>query len=63
VGTLTIPAALLAQFAPSSLGTLSINVSQMGSFIPHTLFKLKNGNTLLVFVSDSTGDTRAVDFQ
>jgi hypothetical protein len=62
-GALTIPAALLAQFAPSSLGTLSINVSQMGSSIPHTLFKLKNGNTLLVFVSYSTGDTRAVDFQ
>ncbi len=62
-GTLTIPAALLSQVAASSLGTLSIGVSQMGSFIPHTLFKLKNGNTLLVFVSYSTGDTRAVDFQ
>jgi uncharacterized protein (TIGR03437 family) len=62
-GALTIPASLLARFSSSSLGTLSINVSQMGSSIPHTLFKLKNGNTLLVFVSYSTGDTRAVDFQ
>jgi hypothetical protein len=62
-GTLTIPAALLAPFAANSLGTMSIGVSEMGSFIPHTLFKLKNGDTLLVFVSYSTGDTRAVDFQ
>lgn len=62
-GTLTIPATLLAQFGASSLGTLSIAVSPMGSSIPHTLFKLKNGNTLLVFVLYSTGDTRAVDFQ
>jgi uncharacterized protein (TIGR03437 family) len=62
-GTLTIPASLLARFSSSFLGTLSIGVSQMGSSIPHALFKLKNGNTLLVFVSYSTGDTRAVDFQ
>src|SRR6201999_4164194 len=43
-GALTIPASLLGQFAATSLGTLSIGVSQMGSSIPHTLFKLKNGN-------------------
>jgi hypothetical protein len=61
-GSLTVPATLLSQVPPGSLGTLSISVSQMGSFIPHTLFKLKNGNTLLVFVSYSTGDSRAIDF-
>jgi hypothetical protein len=41
----------------------SIGVSQMGSFIPHTLFKPQERENLLVFVSYSTGDSRAVDFQ
>jgi hypothetical protein len=62
-GTLSIPAALLGKIPGSSLGTLSITVTESGSSMPHTQFRLQNGNTVLMLVSYSTGETTPVDFQ
>ena len=62
-GTLTIPAALLAQTPGNSLGSLSITVTEAGSSMPHALFRLQNGNTLLMLINYSTGETTPVDFQ
>ncbi len=62
-GTLTIPAALLGQIQGNSLGTLSITVTEAGSSMPHTQFRLVNGKTLLMLVNYSTGETTPVDFQ
>jgi uncharacterized protein (TIGR03437 family) len=62
-GTLTIPAALLAQTPGNSLGTLSISVTESGRLMPHAQFRLQNGNTLLMVVNYSTGETTPVDLQ
>jgi hypothetical protein len=62
-GVLTIPADLLAQVAPGSIGTLSINVAETGSYIPHTQLKTLDGRTLLLFVNYSAGETLPADIQ
>ena len=62
-GTLTIPAALLAQVPGNSLGTLMITVTEAGSSMPHTQLRLQNGNSLLMLVNYSTGETTPVDFE
>ncbi len=62
-GALTLPAALLSQFAGSSLGTLAVTVNETGASMPHAQFILRNGGALLMLVSYSTGDSRPVDFQ
>jgi uncharacterized protein (TIGR03437 family) len=62
-GALTIPAALLGHIQGNSLGTRSISVTEAGSSIPHTQFRLVNGKTLLMLVNYSTGETAPVDFQ
>ncbi len=62
-GTLTIPAALLGRIPANSLGTLSISVTESGRLTPHAQFRLQNGNTLLMVVNYSTGETMPVDLQ
>lgn len=62
-GTLTIPASLLTRVPANSLGSLSMTVTEAGSYLPHTQFRLQNGNTLLMLVNYSTGETTPVDFQ
>jgi uncharacterized protein (TIGR03437 family) len=62
-GALTIPAAILAQFAANSLGTLELNITESGSSLPHALFKLQNGSTLLMLVNYTASETLPVDFQ
>lgn len=62
-GTLTIPAALLGQIPGNSLGALSITVTEAGSSMPHGQLRLQDGNTLLMLVNYSTGETTPVDFQ
>jgi uncharacterized protein (TIGR03437 family) len=62
-GTVTIPAALLSGFAANTIGTLTVNLNESGSFLPHAQFQLQNGSTLLVVVSFSSNDSRAAAFQ
>jgi hypothetical protein len=62
-GALTIPAALLAQIPGNSFGDLSVTVTEPGSNMPHTQLRLLNGNTLLMLVNYTTGETAPVDFQ
>lgn len=62
-GSLTIPAALLAGATPNSIGTLFGSVGQPGASMPHTTLKLKDGRTLLVFVSYNSSDSRPLVFQ
>jgi hypothetical protein len=66
-GTVTIPASLLASllttYAGNSIGTITATLNASGSFVPHALFQLRNGNTLLLLVSWSTSDSRPAAFQ
>jgi uncharacterized protein (TIGR03437 family) len=62
-GTVTMPAALLAAYSPNTIGTLTANLTESGSFVPHAQFALQNGNTLLMLVSYFTLDSRPVVFQ
>lgn len=62
-GTITIPAALLSGFNPNTIGTLTINLSEAGAYLPHAEFQLNNHNSLLMFVSFSSSDSRPVFFQ
>jgi hypothetical protein len=61
-GTVTIPAPLLSSYA-NTIGTLTINLDESGFFLPHAQFQLKDGTTLLIVVSFSSGDSRPVFFQ
>jgi uncharacterized protein (TIGR03437 family) len=62
-GAVTIPASLLSGYAANTIGTLTAGLSESGSFPPHAQFQLQNGNTLLMFVSFSSSDSRPVAFQ
>lgn len=62
-GTITIPAAMLAGVSPNTIGTLTIDLNEAASFLPHAQLQLTNGNTLLTIVSFSSEDSRPVFFQ
>jgi uncharacterized protein (TIGR03437 family) len=62
-GSVTIPASLLSSYAPNAIGTLTINLSESGTFLPHAQFQLKDGTTFLMVVSFSSSDSRPVFFQ
>ena len=62
-GTVTIPASLLSGYAANTIGTLTINLNESGAYLPHAQFQLKNGSTLLMFVSFFSNDSRPVAFQ
>lgn len=62
-GTLTIPGALLSQIAGGVLGSLNINVQETGASIPHTQFQLTDGSTLLMLVTNSSGEQLPADIQ
>ena len=62
-GMVTIPASLLSGYTANTIGTLTANLNESGSFLPHAQFQLKNGSTLLMFVSFFSNDSRPVAFQ
>lgn len=62
-GALTIPVAMLSGFGANTIGTLNINISEAGAYLPHAQFQTKEGNTLLLFVPFSSSDSRPVFFQ
>jgi uncharacterized protein (TIGR03437 family) len=62
-GTVTIPASLLSAYSGNTIGTLTINLNESGFFLPHAQFQVKDGSTLLMLVSFSSGDSRPVFFQ
>jgi uncharacterized protein (TIGR03437 family) len=62
-GMVTIPASLLSGYTANTRGTLTANLNESGFFLPHAQFQLKNGSTLLMFVSFFSNDSRPVDFQ
>jgi hypothetical protein len=62
-GTVTIPASLLSGYTANTIGMLTASLNESGSFLPHSQFQLKNGSTLLMFVSFSSADSRPVAFQ
>jgi len=62
-GTLTIPAAMLTPFSPGSVGELSVSVTESGEGLPHAVFTLADGDSLLMLVPRGSTDTRPVDFK
>lgn len=62
-GTVTIPASLLSGYTENTIGTLTINLSESGFFLPHAQLKLHGFNTLQMVVSFSSNDSRPVFFQ
>jgi hypothetical protein len=62
-GHVTIPAGLLAAYTGNTIGTITATLNEAGSFLPHAQFVLQGGNTLIVYVSWSTSDSRPVSFQ
>jgi len=62
-GAVTIPASLLSGYPANTIGTITASLNESGSFLPHAEFQLQNGNTLLMFVSFSSNDSRPVAFQ
>ncbi len=61
LGTWTILARQLQQIPAGTLGGFSITVSEPGSALPHTQFKMQNGSTLLMVVKYSSGEAMPVD--
>ncbi len=59
-GSITIPAAMLEQFAPGGTGELSVSVTESGGGIPHATFPAPN---VLMLVLWGSTDTRPVDFK
>ena len=62
-GTVTIPASMLSDYAANTIGTITASLNESGAFLPHAQFQLKSGDTLLMFVSFSSSDSRPVFFQ
>ncbi|HEY3826988.1 MAG TPA: hypothetical protein VGL82_20675 [Bryobacteraceae bacterium] len=62
-GSVTIPTSLLSGYTANTIGTLTADLNESGSFLPHAQFQLQNGSTLLMIVSFSGNDSRAVAFQ
>lgn len=62
-GTVTIPASMLSNISPNTIGTLMIGLNESGAFLPHAELQLTNGSTLLMIVSFSSSDARPIFFQ
>jgi uncharacterized protein (TIGR03437 family) len=62
-GSIVIPANLLAQFSPASIGTITASLQQPRAAHPSVLLKTNKGETLVLYVAPTSGDTRPVDFQ
>ncbi|HTA46103.1 MAG TPA: hypothetical protein VK789_26850 [Bryobacteraceae bacterium] len=61
-GSVIIPGSLLQQFPSGHVGTLSVQVTESGSFIPHAAVNSPSGQELML-VNWTSRDSRPVDFQ